>query len=249
LGRNPQALQRSSEGEVLPHACLRNPAFVRFIKDWVDTVASAGAQTIFWDEPHVAMTAGEVWACACEICVRAFGGRLPDGLTEEVLEFRQRTALEFIAEVSRHAQSKGLQNSVCLYPLDPEPARRMGLPALLEVARLASVDDVGVDPYPVFQMERPLSEFDPERFVGGWARRLAAVAEETGKTVHLWIQGFLLPEGFEHLVETCAEAARRNGVSDIAFWGYRAAEVTSLIRPSHPDKVWAAANRAFGDRG
>lgn len=246
LGRNPDALQRSSDGKVLSAACLRNPAFGRFVKDWIDGVASAGAQTVFWDEPHVATTAGDVWACACGVCAEAFGGPLPAGITDEVLDFRVRTALGFIDEVSLYARSKGLRNSVCLYPLDPEPALRMGLPRLLDVARLEAVDDVGVDPYPVFRMERPLSEFDPEDFVGGWARRLAEISRSAGVSVHLWIQGFLLPEGFEHLVEECAEAARRKGVPDLAFWGFRGAEVTSLIRPTHPDKVWAAARRAFG---
>lgn len=246
LGRNPNSLQRSSQGEVLPHACLRNPAFVRFMKDWIDSVATAGAQTIFWDEPHVAMTGEDVWACACEACSEAFGAEMPQTLTDEVLDFRIKTALAFIETVSHYAQLKGLRNSVCLYPLDPERGRRMGLPSLNEVAKLASIDDVGVDPYPVFQMDRPLSDFEPERFVGGWARRLADVANETGVSVHLWIQGFLLPEGFEHLVGECADAARSNGVRDLAFWGFRAAEVTSLIRPSEPDRVWAAARRAFG---
>lgn len=116
LGRNPSALQRSSRGEVLPHACLRNPGFVRFVKDWIDTVASMGAQTVFWDEPHVAMTGADTWACACTECQKVFGQPFSDSASEQVLDFRVATALGFIDEVSRHARSKGLRNSVCLYP-------------------------------------------------------------------------------------------------------------------------------------
>lgn len=249
LGRNPDALQRSNTGETLPHACLRNPGFLRFVREWVDAMASAGAETIFWDEPHVATTAPGRWACACEFCREAFGGPFPETLTDEVLDFRIRTSIVFLDEMSKRAAGKGLRNSVCLYPLEEEDARSMGIPPLLEVARLEAVGDVGVDPYPVFRMARPLSEFDAEEFVGGWAKRLGEVASETGVTVHNWVQGFLLPEGFEYLVEECAEASRRNGVPDLGFWGFRAAEATSLISPGDASKVWEVAKRVFGSEG
>lgn len=245
LGRSPQAMQRASDGRVLPHACLRHPDFVSFLEDWVRAVADAGAEVIFWDEPHLGRAGEDAWACACDLCREAMGGEIPPAATESVLDFRVRTALEFLDRLSRFAGSLDLGNSVCLYPLGGERARRLGLPRLQDVARLESVDDIAVDPYPVFIADRPIEEFDAERFVGGWAKKLHDLAAETGVTAHLWIQGFLLPEGHEDLVEACAGAARRNGVSDLAFWGFRAASSTSLIRPARPEVVWEAARRAF----
>lgn len=181
-----------------PDASLDSPQLLGFLREWTDAMAGAGAETIFWDEPH-----GE--------------GVLP-----------------FLEQVSSYAAEKGLRNSVCLYPFEGNQ--------LEEVARLPGVNDVGVDPYPVFQMHRPLSEFDADVFVGGWAKRLL---ELHGVSVHIWIQGFAIPEGFEHLVPDCAEAARRAGVHDLGFWGYRAAEVTSAIRPADPARVWELARSTF----
>lgn len=215
------------------------------MKEWLDGVARAGAETIFWDEPHFAFTTSETWACACEFCTSDLS-EIPKSLNDEVLDLRQQIALGFLDEMSKYAASKGLKNSVCLYPMNEDSARQLGLPSLNDVAGLSAVDDVGVDPYPIFQMDRPLDEFDAERFVGGWARKLADLRDSAGVSVHIWIQGFALPEGFEHLVLDCAEAARRNGVADLAFWGYRAAEVTSLIRPGNPQEVWEQAKVAFG---
>lgn len=246
VGRNPDAMQRTSAGSSVPHACLRNLAFTGFMKQWIDGMAQSGAETIFWDEPHLAMSSDEVFTCVCETCTAEFGP-FPSTISPEVTEFRVATAKGFLDEMTKHARSKGLRNSVCLYPLEGEAAARMGVPSIGQVSALEAVDDVGVDPYPVFELlsGRSLSDFDAERFVGGWADKLVEVASSSAVTVHIWIQGFLLPEGSEGLVEACAAAARRHGVSDLAFWGYRAAEVTSLIKPGNPRAVWSSARRTF----
>ena len=250
LARHPDAHQVASDGRSLPHACLRHPEFLAFMESWLEAVGSAGAEWVFWDEPHVGFTGDESWACACDSCAAALGHR-PERVDEAVLDFRQSTSLEFLDRMSAHAASKGMRNSVCLYPLPPDRARRLGIPAIAAVAALDAVDDIAVDPYPVFLATAGTSyaDFDADRFVGGWADRLREAAGDAQTSCHLWIQGFALPAGFEHLVEECATAARAHGVEDLAFWSYRAAENTSSIAPADPAAVWAAAKRAFAPTG
>jgi len=250
LGRHPADLQRTSDGMPLPHACLRRPAFLRFMESWVDAMADAGAETVFWDEPHVG-NPSRGWACACDVCADELGFEegvdIPTEADDDILDFRASTSLRFLDHMSRFARGRGLRNSVCLYPVGPDRARLMGLPRLLDVARLEAVDDVAVDPYPVFVVFQGQSydDFDAERLVGGWADRLVALSADSGVTAHVWIQGFALPRGHEHLVEDCASVARGHGMKDLAFWSYRASENTSQIAPADPPAVWQAARRAF----
>ena len=248
LGRRTDALQQSSDGRLLPNACLRHPSFLEFMESWVDAMATAGAETIFWDEPHVGNPGAGAWACACDVCADAMESEsIPTEINDDVLDFRCATALGFLDHVSRYAATQGLKSSVCLYPVGEERARLLGLPRIEDVARLPAVDDVSVDPYPVFVVfqGRGYGDFDAERLVGRWADRLVALSQESGVSVHLWIQGFALPKGYEHLVEECARVARAHGVDDLAFWSYRAAENTSTIAPDDPAAVWAAAKKAF----
>lgn len=248
LGRHPDALQRASDGRALPHACLRQPSFLEFVERWVDAIANAGAQAIFWDEPHVGNPGAGAWACACAECTDALETEAaPPEITEEVLDFRVATALGFLRHVSTHAARVGLRSSVCLYPVGPDRARLLGLPPIEDVAALETVDDVAVDPYPVFVVfqGRGYDDFDAERLVGRWADRLLAISRDHGVSVHIWVQGFALPTGYEHLVEECARVARAHGVHDLAFWSYRASENTSQIAPGDPAAVWGAARRAF----
>lgn len=142
----------------------------------------------------------------------------------------------YVADLAT-AQGRDVGNAVCLCSYERHEA------LFAQVAALQSVDDVGTDPY----YTMPLGDdYDPPSYVGRWAAVVRAAADAAGIDCHLWIQGFGLDADAEHVVSDAAAAARANGVQDLCFWSFRAAEVTSRIAPARPDAVWRRAAEVFG---
>lgn len=205
----------SSFGRGGERTCLCDVRYRDLLRTWAETAASCGAEWAFWDEPHI----------ACEEC-----GTL--------------AALEAFTGFGREF---GMRNSVCLSSFEYELRRGDIDP----IAALDTVDDLGVDPYihPWFASANvpwfDHDDFDAsvERYVGSWARQMAELAQRTGKSTHLWVQGFDLTEGQEELPVQAATVARREGVENIAFWSFRAAEATSRIAPANPSLVWRLAHQ------
>jgi hypothetical protein len=143
--------------------------------------------------------------------------------------------VSFLDDVTAHARARGLRSSVCL------SSTASNIPAFRSLAALDGVDDVGTDPY--YRLELDDRDPDPEDYVGLWAARVCDVAEEQGKTSHLWVQAFHLAEGQEHRIGRCIAVARARGVSRIGVWGFRACEPLD-IRPARPDVAWRVVRDA-----
>jgi hypothetical protein len=148
--------------------------------------------------------------------------------------------VEFLDTWTQHAAQRSgpdgqpVRSSVCICSFDKN------VELLGEVAALPAVSDIATDPY-MHGDDRP----DPEVRVGKWADLVRAAGERAGISSHLWVQGFDLPDGLEHLFVDAARVAREHGVHDIGFWGYRAAEATSGIAPHDPQLVWRMAREVF----
>jgi hypothetical protein len=120
------------------------------------------------------------------------------------------------------------------------------IPAFPRVAALDSVDDVGTDPY--YKLDLDHRDRDPEDYVGVWADRVREVAEEHGKTSHVWVQAFHVAEGQEHRIARCIAVVRSRGVVRVGVSGFRACEALD-IRPGRPDVAWRAVCDAIGSPG
>jgi hypothetical protein len=91
---HPGAWQVLSDGRRAPAACLRRREFRDFVREWLDVVRSLGAQTVFWDEPHVHFHWDLEWegiyGCVCGLCRETFRGAhgrdLPPRLDEDAKE-------------------------------------------------------------------------------------------------------------------------------------------------------------------
>jgi hypothetical protein len=94
--RNPEACQILSTGQRAPAACPSADETRAAMKYWIDAAIEAGADTIFWDEPHLYIpdwgelqfAPEEAFACFCPRCQASFqaqfGQSLPQGLTPEM---------------------------------------------------------------------------------------------------------------------------------------------------------------------
>src|SRR6266699_2516895 len=109
---HPEACQVLDDGRRVATGCLNNPAYRAFCKEWADAALEAGADYVFWDEPHWAVPEhlgadrGR-WACHCDACHERFGGELPTELTPEVLAFREASLVDFLREMAAHVDSRG----------------------------------------------------------------------------------------------------------------------------------------------
>jgi hypothetical protein len=155
----PEARQKLSfaEGEIkVNKACINSKAFRDKMLEWVDHAASTSADGVFWDEPHLFY--GEftelfaktkiIWGCTCSTCKdifkNSYGYDMPMEFTDDVMEFRQETILNFLEYLSDHSSSKGLKNAVCVFPIS-EP--KYGIYQWDKLVKLNNIDIFGSDPY------------------------------------------------------------------------------------------------------
>ena len=80
---------------------------------------------VFWDEPRLYFSGvGErgqpVWGCRCARCQARFqdtyGYAMPTELTEDVMEFRHQSVLDFFSEMTDFVHGIGSRNCLCLMP-------------------------------------------------------------------------------------------------------------------------------------
>ena len=240
----PEARQVLNTGQPVAMACLLSPDYRQALKDWAEAAVATGAEAIFWDEPRLAYgsaaeSGAPQWGCRCERCRGRFrelyGYEMPAELTEDVLDFRHRSVLDFFAEMTAFVHAKGKQNVLCLMPATDA---RFGDKNWEDFAALEHLDNLGTDPY---WFGRPVQV---QAYVREWAERLLSVCQRHGKEHHLWIQAFRVPAGREVEIVMAAEAAYAAGIRNIAAWGFRGSEANDY-RAARPEIAWQAVGEAF----
>jgi N-acetylmuramic acid 6-phosphate etherase len=238
----PEACQVLDDGRRVAAGCLNNPVYRSYCKEWADAALEAGADLVFWDEPHwvvpahVGIDDPTRWSCHCDVCRERFGGPLPALLTSEALAFREASLVDFLGEMVAHVRALGGRNTICVLPA-VEGAH--GIRDWDAVAALPGVDVFGTDPYwQVFG--------EPAReFVGRFAALAVQAAGRAGVEPELWVPAFRLTRDDIPDLEAAVEAARGAGIERLWVWGYEAcAHMSSLATPDS-SAVWEAAVRAL----
>jgi N-acetylmuramic acid 6-phosphate etherase len=238
----PEACQVLDDGRRVAAGCLNNPIYRSYCKEWADAALEAGADLVFWDEPHwvvpahVGVDDPTRWSCHCDVCRERFGGPLPAVLTPEALTFREASLVDFLREMVAHVRALGGRNTICVLPA-VEGAH--GIRDWDAVAALPGVDVFGTDPYwQVFG--------EPAReFVGRFAALAVRAAGRAGVEPELWVPAFRLTRDDIPDLEAAVDAARGAGIERLWVWGYEAcAHMSSLATPDS-SAVWEAAVRAL----
>jgi hypothetical protein len=245
LTDHPEHWQRYSDGRPAPAACLNSRRFRDYVKEWVDTAASLGAQVIFWDEPHQAFTWTLEWegvySCTCPRCADLFakkgGGAFPRLLTPEVLEFRRRMVTDFMGEMTDHARARGLRNALCLYAFE---GYRPYEEIWNDLARLPALDVFGCDPY--WRWNR--GHKDPAQHVAHYARKLLD-AVRPGQGTQIWVQAMRLPAGTEGEIGRAVRAAAEAGISHVAAWSFDGGALLDPVLAESPGAVWLETSQAL----
>jgi N-acetylmuramic acid 6-phosphate etherase len=242
---HPEACQVLDDGRRVATGCLNNPTYRAFCKEWADAALEAGTDYVFWDEPHwtvpehVGVDDRERWACVCQICAELSGLDLTQGLTPEVQQFRERSIVDFLGEVTAHVASSGGKNTICLLPLTEGPH---GVSDWDSVAALPDLSVLATDPY--------WKNFDEpaDSFVGRFARLLADTSARHDVAAQMWLPSFGLTRDDIPDLEAAIAATHAAGVDDVWTWGYEACRhMTHLATPDAP-LVWEAVTRALTGR-
>ena len=246
---HPGVGQRFDNGAHVGAACPNRPEFRRFVRFWADAAIETGADRIFWDEPHWADPAGfglpaERWACRCARCKETFSERygepMPETMTPEVVEFREKSLVGFVQELVAYVAGQGARSTVCLLPLTEGP---MGISDWSEVASMPGLDTLATDPY-WKAFGHPAGEF-----VGRFASMVSDLGAEHGVNPEIWIQGFGLGPEDSDEIHAAVAAAREAGVDNLWTWGYEACGHMSHLGTREPERVWETLTAALTGRG
>ena len=239
---HPEACQVLDDGRRVATGCLNNPVYRAFCKEWADAAIEAGTDYVFWDEPHwtvpehVGVDDPARWACVCQVCAELSGLDLSKGLTPEVQQFRERSVVDFLGEVTAHVAARGGKNTICLLPLTEGPH---GVSDWDSVAALPHLSVLATDPY-----WKNFAE-SAESFVGRFARLLAKTAGRHDVEAQMWLPSFGLTRDDIPDLEAAVEATRAAAVDDVWTWGYEACgHMTHLATPDSP-LVWEAVTAAL----
>ena len=243
---HPELAQRDDLGRALPSACPSQPAVQARFREWIEVAVDAGADTLFWDEPHLWIGAWynqpERTACYCDGCRALFAAQHGEDLPRDprdprVIAFRQRLLLDFLGGLLADAKRLGARNAVTVLPAELDADAGIGFE---DVAALDGVDEVGTDPYPFPAYDGQPSLADRWRpFVAGYAERIVAVTREAGISNHLWVQGFSVPTDDRGYLAGVFDVARDAGIDNIAIWGFDGHRDMSRFACEDPDAAWS----------
>jgi hypothetical protein len=243
---HPDAWQVLSNGRRVPAACLNRPVFRDFVQEWLLTAREAGAQVIFWDEPHVFFHWDLEWegvySCVCDVCQKLFqhkyGQAPPAHLDEQAKTFRRETLANFLSSLMSRARELKVKNALCLYAFEgyAEYDRIWE-----QLGSLNDLDVFGTDPY---WRWRPARQ-DPEKHVRHFTERAAALAKPLGKDVQIWIQAMRLPKGAEPEIGEACRAAVAAGATHLAAWSYDGGALLDPVLSEDPARVWEEVAAAF----
>ena len=245
--RNPDACQILSTGQRAPAACPSAEETRHAMKYWIDATIDAGADTIFWDEPHLYIPSwddlhfapDEAFACFCPRCADSFtshyGQPLPDTLTPEIRRFRADLMLDFLTEMIAYAKSKGAKNAITLLPVDEAASESLPWD---RIAAIPGLDIFGTDPYWF------LHNKDYQSYVTQQMRRTMQVCQKHNLTPHFWAQGFGVPAGREDELEAGITLAVESGAQSVAVWGMHGNAAWDGAS-ENPEVVWGVVGKTF----
>lgn len=238
LQRHPEVWQVTNEGQIVGSACFHSKQFQDFIKTWIDAVIHAGADAIFWDEPHFHLFQPydrfpKEWTCRCQVCQAMFkdqfGYVMPEEFISDIARFRNDTAIRFFTEMTAYAKQKTVDNVLCFLPFESE---MIGITDYESIAKLETIQNIGSDPY-WMAFNKPM-----EPFLTDVTQKVLGLAHQYQKRHHMWLQAFMVPSGKEGELVEGAQIIKDLGADSIFFWGVDACAHISKIAPDEPEKVW-----------
>jgi len=262
--------QVTSEGRVLPAACMNSREFRAYVYGKAEELArETRADYFFLDEPHFSfrvekggLGARREWACRCRRCrslfMERYGYEMPRRLNRDVLEFRQSTIVSFLRGLAKAIKRGDPRKkvAVCLLPtaklggltdLAMRTYRELvGIADWGRIAEIPEIDTLSTDPYWILvEKSMPIKAlFRGLRWYGKVVDRLLALSKRHGKESQVWIQAFNVPAGREKEIVRGIELAVEKGVDSVFVWPYKAGR-HSVLESERADLLWSMITDAF----
>lgn len=234
---NPEWCEVDSRGRIYPlRGCPNNPEYKAWLKKKVgEIIINLRPDGIFWDEPSLIVPRdwSSSWTCRCAVCRRIFheeyGHDMPENLTEEVKEFRQRSLFNLLDEVMAEARrlDEETANILCLMP---EHTGMHGVYSWEPVLNLKNLNVFSTDPYWIW-FNRPF-----EWFVE-WVSRAVEISRRANVKSQIWVELIKVPRGREPDIYRSVVKAVDLGADAIATWSFRAEEGSDLSCED-PENAW-----------
>jgi hypothetical protein len=147
----------------------------------------------------------------------------------EVRQCKQAAMAQLISDVTAMAAGQGLQNIVCILP---EHDDLEALQAKCDLfAANPHLDILATDPYPLWH-RRDIATTQV------FCAALLQACQRHHKAAQMWIQGFRVPAGQEHVLGEEMRLMARCGIDDIALWSYLATGYMSSHTCADALRVW-----------
>lgn len=240
---NPEWCEIDNRGRSYPiRGCPNNPNYRAWLKEKVrEVVNRLKPDGIFWDEPSLIVPKDwpNAWTCRCEICKQIFhemyGYDIPNELTEDVKEFRQKSVFEFLDELTSEVKKLdgGLVNILCLMP---EHTGAHGIYSWEPIINLKHLDVFSTDPYWIWGNKS--FEWFKE-----WVKKAIAISKKAGLKTQVWVELIKIPKDRESDIYRSVIEAVKLGADSIATWSFRAEEGSELSC-ENPETAWKTMSEA-----
>ena len=223
LLRHPESWQVRPAGERVPVACPNASAFRELLQVWIEAVAGAGADAVFFDDPLVPTEE----ACVCDSCREVHQDFLGSRDGRTLLQWSLARLME---DACGNAHRLGLRTAVGVLP-------GPSLPEHLAAARAADVVAVS----PLWRAHgRSVSPY-----VFDACTAVAAACGNSGQEPMAWLQAFSIPAGRESEITEAAGAMAAAGMTNVSTWCYRAGEQMTAVRSEQAQLAWETVVAAY----
>ena len=239
---NPDACQVLDDGRRVAAACLNHPRYRAFCAEWADAALEAGADLVFWDEPHwvvpehVGVDDPTRWSCTVRRLSRALRPRLPGG--------PRRRGARLPRGVARRLPRRAHRARACArrpqHGLPAPRGRGRARRARLGRRRRRFRASTSSRPIPTGRAStrRPARSFAASRSSSS-RRRPATVSPRSSGCPRSASRAADIPD-----LEDAVSAARAAGVERVWVWGYEACAHMSHLATPDSLEVWERACRA-----
>jgi hypothetical protein len=238
------ACQVMDDDSTIPMACPNAPAFVDYLKRWVDFVIDIGADVVFWDEPHfhqqgfLSSVPGR-WGCRCPYCQKGFqemfGGSMPRDENQDVLNYKKAALKDFLENLMQPLAENKIKNYLYLTANVEPPEAKAEWEYFAEIPYL---DSLSTGPYWIWQKK-------PIEIVTGYSQVIRQLCREHQLDPQLWLQCCKIPKGREEEILEGVKLAKEAGIKDVAFWGFEGCAHETWISCEDPDKAWETVIKAM----
>ncbi len=226
---NPDCFQVGIDGSHRAAGCYNNPKAIALLQGMIDTIATAGYEGYFVDEPT------PLRDCYCPSCRAKYealdGGDLATAPAATVEAFRQQSVVDYVRTIADYCKANHpqLETFCCLMPHDDA--------MWVAAAEIETLDNLGTDIYWT-NNDRDLAEMGPI------IDRMAAVTKAHGKTHHEWLECWRAEAGREARIREQGEIMVRCNPDAFYVWAWEG-QIGTYESCANPELAWAEASKVL----